>query len=58
MKHAPELALGERELRGAIKVLCWGNRYWTRLIEGEVRVDLAGVAAGEVSSADVARAVS
>ncbi|SAK65109.1 ProQ/FinO family protein [Caballeronia ptereochthonis] len=57
MKHAPELQLSERELRSAIKVWCRGNRYWTCLVEGAARVDLAGVAAGEVTSADAARAV-
>jgi ProP effector len=57
MKHAEELQLSERELRSAIKVWCRGNRYWTSLVEGAARVDLAGAAAGEVTSADAARAV-
>ncbi|SAL34805.1 ProP effector [Caballeronia arvi] len=57
MKHAEELGLNERELRSAIKVWCRGNRYWTSLVEGAPRIDLAGGNAGEVSSADAARAV-
>ncbi|MDR5758525.1 ProQ/FinO family protein [Caballeronia sp. LZ035] len=57
MKHAEELQLSERELRAAIKVWCRGNRYWTSLAEGAPRVDLTGAAAGEVTSADAARAV-
>jgi ProP effector len=57
MKHAEELQLSERELRAAIKVWCRGNRYWTSLSEGAARVDLTGTAAGEVTSADAARAV-
>ena len=57
MKHAEELGLNERELRSAIKVWCRGNRYWTCLVEGAPRIDLAGASAGEVSSADAARAV-
>jgi ProP effector len=57
MKHAEELQLSERELRSAIKVWCRGNRYWTSLVEGAPRVDLAGSPVGAVSSADAARAV-
>jgi ProP effector len=57
MKHAEELGLNERELRAAIKVWCRGNRYWTSLVEGAPRIDLTGGKAGEVSSADAARAV-
>jgi ProP effector len=57
MKHAEELKLNEKELRGAIKVWCRGNRYWTCLVQGAPRLDLAGVHAGEVSTADAERAV-
>ncbi|BBQ00899.1 hypothetical protein BSFA1_60270 (plasmid) [Burkholderia sp. SFA1] len=57
MKHAEELGLSEKELRSAIKVWCRGNRYWTSLAEGAPRIDLTGGSAGEVSSADAARAV-
>ncbi|SAK48699.1 ProP effector [Caballeronia temeraria] len=57
MKHAEELGLNEKELRGAIKVWCRGNRYWTSLVQGAPRIDLAGAAAGEVSPADAERAV-
>lgn len=57
MKHAEELGLSERELRSAIKIWCRGNRYWTSLVEGAPRIDLAGGNAGVVSTADAARAV-
>ncbi|SPB13556.1 ProQ activator of osmoprotectant transporter ProP [Caballeronia novacaledonica] len=57
MKHAEELGLNEKELRGAIKVWCRGNRYWTCLVQGAPRIDLTGGAAGEVSAADAERAV-
>ena len=57
MQHATELQLSERELRSAIKVWCRGNRYWTCLVEGAARVDLAGQAAGQVTPADASRAV-
>jgi ProP effector len=56
MVHATELGLSERELRGAIKVWCRGNRYWTCLVEGANRLDLTGAPAGEVTSADAGRA--
>ncbi|KXU86829.1 prop effector [Caballeronia megalochromosomata] len=57
MTHAEELGLNEKELRSAIKVWCRGNRYWTCLVKGAPRIDLAGGAAGEVSPADAERAV-
>ncbi|MBC8636379.1 ProQ/FinO family protein [Caballeronia sp. EK] len=57
MKHAEELKLNEKELRSAIKVWCRGNRYWTCLVQGASRIDLAGEKAGEVSTADAERAV-
>jgi len=57
MTHAEELGLNEKELRSAIKVWCRGNRYWTCLVQGAPRINLAGGAAGEVSAADAERAV-
>jgi len=56
VKHAAELGLDEKELRGAIKVWCRGNRYWTCLVQGAPRIDLTGGQAGEVSPADAERA--
>jgi ProP effector len=50
--HATELGLSDSELRDAIKIWCRGNRYWTCLVEGAVRVDLAGGEAGRVSAAE------
>jgi ProP effector len=55
---AGELALTEAELRDAIKIWCRGSRYWSCLVEGAPRVDLAGEAAGAVSAEDAVRARS
>ncbi|SAL77232.1 ProP effector [Caballeronia terrestris] len=55
---AGELALTEAELRDAIKIWCRGSRYWSCLVEGVPRVDLAGEAAGAVSAEDAVRARS
>ncbi|SAL48039.1 ProQ activator of osmoprotectant transporter ProP [Caballeronia udeis] len=56
LAHATELALSETELRAAIKIWCRGSRYWTAMVEGAVRVDLAGEEAGRVSPEDGVRA--
>ncbi|MFK4444740.1 ProP effector [Caballeronia udeis] len=56
LSHATELALSETELRAAIKIWCRGSRYWTAMVEGAVRVDLAGEEAGRVSPEDGVRA--
>ncbi|KVN02529.1 MULTISPECIES: ProQ/FinO family protein [unclassified Burkholderia] len=54
--QANALRLTEAELRDALRIWCQGNRYWTCLAEGAVRVDLAGGEAGRVSAADAKRA--
>ncbi|MCY0853142.1 ProQ/FinO family protein [Cupriavidus sp. D39] len=54
--HAQEIGLTESVLRDAIRTWCRGTRYWTCLVEGAPRVDLAGQAAGHVSQADANRA--
>ncbi|MCY0852961.1 ProQ/FinO family protein [Cupriavidus sp. D39] len=54
--HAQELGLTELVLRDAIRTWCRGTRYWTCLVEGAPRVDLAGQAAGHVAQADAKRA--
>jgi ProP effector len=56
LAHAAELGLSETELRAAIKIWCRGSRYWTSMVEGAVRVDLAGEEAGRVSPEDGVRA--
>jgi ProP effector len=56
LAQATELALSETELRAAIKIWCRGSRYWTAMVEGAVRVDLAGEEAGRVSPEDGVRA--
>ncbi|MHA7685812.1 ProQ/FinO family protein [Cupriavidus sp. PET2-C1] len=54
--HAQELGLMEPVLRDAIRTWCRGTRYWTCLVEGAARVDLAGQEAGHVAQADAKRA--
>lgn len=54
--QASALGLSEAELRDAMRTWCQGNRYWTCLVEGAVRIDLAGGEAGRVSAADAKRA--
>ncbi|AOJ83739.1 prop effector [Burkholderia savannae] len=54
--QAQALRSSEAELRDAMKTWCRGNRYWTCLVEGAVRIDLAGGEAGQVSAADAKRA--
>jgi ProP effector len=56
LAHATELALTETELRAAIKIWCRGSRYWTSMVEGAIRVDLAGEEGGRVSPEDGVRA--
>jgi ProP effector len=56
VKHGQELGLSEPELREAISTWCRGTRYWTCLVEGAARVDLAGGAAGVVLPRDASRA--
>ena len=56
LAHATELALTETELRAAIKIWCRGSRYWTSMVEGAIRIDLAGEEGGRVSPEDGVRA--
>ncbi|GAB7540873.1 hypothetical protein CS8_005360 [Cupriavidus sp. 8B] len=53
--HVQELGLTELVLRDAIRTRCRGTRYWTCLVEGAARVDLAGQE-GHVAQADAKRA--
>ncbi|CAN0624842.1 ProP effector [Burkholderia multivorans] len=55
--QSESLGLSEAELRDAMKTWCRGNRYWTCMVEGAARVDLAGAEAGQVSQADALRAI-
>ncbi len=50
------LGISNMELREAVKAWCIGNRYWSCLVEGAVRFDLEGNAAGLVTKieADIA----
>jgi ProP effector len=56
VKHGQDLGLSESELREAISTWCRGTRYWTCLVDGAARVDLAGAAAGVVLPRDASRA--
>jgi len=56
LEHAEGLGLSEAALRDAIKVWCWGSRYWACVVENAVRVDLNGQDAGQVLPAEAARA--
>jgi ProP effector len=56
LEHAEELGLNEAALRDAIKVWCWGSRYWACVTENAMRVDLNGQDAGQVLPAEAARA--
>ena len=48
LAHAEELALGERELRAALKAWCASSQYRKCLLPGAPRRDLAGAPAGLV----------
>jgi len=56
LEQADRLEINKNDLRAAIKVWCWGNRYWECLVEDTVRVDLNGNPAGQVTKADADRA--
>lgn len=56
LQHAGTLALDEAMLREAVRTWCRGTRYWTCMVEGVERVDLAGQPAGQVTLADAKRA--
>jgi len=48
IQHTQALALTEADLHEAIRTWCRGTRYWTCLVEGASRVDLAGQEAGHL----------
>jgi ProP effector len=52
LARAASLGLSERDARNGVKLWCRGQRYWTCLVEGNVRVDLAGAVAGVVTPAE------
>ncbi len=56
LQHAASLALDEAMLREAVRTWCRGTRYWTCMVEGATRLDLAGEPAGQVTQADAKRA--
>lgn len=56
LPHATELGLTESGLRDAVRTWCRGTRYWACMVEGAMRVNLAGQGDGQVSQADARRA--
>jgi ProP effector len=52
LAQAASLGLSERDARNGLKLWCRGQRYWTCLIEGDVRVDLTGASAGVATAVE------
>jgi len=52
LARAASLGLSERDARNGVKLRCRGQRYWTCLVEGAVRVDLTGAIAGVVTAVE------
>jgi ProP effector len=52
LAHASSIGLSVRDVRNGIKLWCRGHHYWTRLAEGNARIDLYGAAVGTVSAAE------
>ena len=49
IEQTDQLGISKNDLRAAIKIWCKGKRYWDCLVEGAVRIDLEGNAAGVVT---------
>lgn len=56
LEQAEQLGIDKKSIRAAIKVWCWGNRYWECMVENAVRVDLNGNAVGHVTKVDADQA--
>jgi ProP effector len=52
LSRAESLGLSERDARNGVKLWCRGQRYWACLVEGNVRVDLAGTSTGVVTAVE------
>ncbi|WP_061165304.1 ProQ/FinO family protein [Caballeronia temeraria] len=52
LARAASLGLSERDARNGVKLWCRGQRYWSCLVEGNVRVDLTGAITGLVTAAE------
>jgi ProP effector len=52
LAQAASLGLSERDARNGVKLWCRGQRYWTCLVEGNVRVDLTGAITGVVTAVE------
>jgi ProP effector len=56
LEQSEQLGVSKKALREAIKIWCWGNRYWACIVEDSIRVDLNGDEAGRVTKEDAAQA--
>jgi ProP effector len=52
LARAASVGLSERDARNGVKRWCRGQRYWTCLVEGHVRVDLTGAITGVVTAVE------
>jgi ProP effector len=52
LARAASLGLSDRDARNGVKLWCRGQRYWACLVEGNVRVDLAGAITGVVTAVE------
>ncbi|WP_074173585.1 ProQ/FinO family protein [Caballeronia calidae] len=52
LARAASLGLSERDARNGVKMWCRGQRYWTCLVEGNMRIDFTGAVTGVVSAAE------
>ncbi|SAK84263.1 ProP effector [Caballeronia fortuita] len=52
LARAASLGLSERDARNGVELWCRGQRYWTCLVKGNMRVDLTGAITGVVSAAE------
>ncbi|MDR5769909.1 MULTISPECIES: ProQ/FinO family protein [unclassified Caballeronia] len=52
LARAASLGLSQRDARNGVKLWCRGQRYWTCLVEGDMRVDLTGAISGVVTAVE------
>jgi len=52
LARAASFGLSERDAGNGVNLWCRGQRYWTWLVEGNVRVDLTGAINGVVSAVE------
>ncbi|WP_374729484.1 ProQ/FinO family protein [Caballeronia calidae] len=52
LARAASLGLNERDARNGVKLWCGGQRYWSCLVEGNVRVDPTGAITSVVTAVE------